>query len=96
VWIALGLGFAISACDPVLRLHGTVRDRTNAPVEGASIVLTATGRGPHRDLSAADGTFHITMVGATKANLAVSKPGYKATERAVKPSDRAIDIVLEE
>ena len=89
-WFGTGLACAIlviafaCGCEPVLRVRGTVLDRAGHPLDGVSVVLQAQDRGPHKELSDKEGTFHISIVGAERASVTFSKDGYRSTAVDVK------------
>jgi len=86
---------AAPACEPMLRVNGTVRDRGGRGLDGVAVLLRAEGRGPHPATTDNEGTFHVSIVGAEHALVSFSKDGYLPTEIEVKSKTPPLSIVLD-
>jgi hypothetical protein len=96
VWWVLALSSCWAVGDPVLRVNATVHDRAGTPLGDVLVVLSAPNRGPHQTRSASDGSFDVSVVGATEGMLSASKPGYLPRSLAVKPRGGALkEVVLD-
>jgi len=94
--IGLALGVAAApACEPMLRVNGTVRDRSGHALDGVAVLLRAEGRGPHPATTDQEGVFHVSIVGAERAMISFSKDGYRPTEVEVKSKAPPLSIVLD-
>ena len=94
VGVALGVAVA-PACEPMLRVNGTVRDRNDHALDGVSVMLRTEGRGPHPATTDQEGVFHVSIVGADRALVSFSKDGYRPTEVEVKSKTPPLSIVLD-
>ena len=94
LWLVATTVFSFG-CDRGIHVSGTVRDRSGAPVEGVTVVLTAEGRAPHPAQSAHDGSYNNGIVGPTRAKLAFSKDGYKSVEVEITSERQELDVTLE-
>jgi len=86
------------ACDPTIRVEGTVHDRQGNPLEGVTVTLQSEGRGPHKTATAKDGSFGIGIVGADprQTRLSFEKEGYKTVDLPLGGNDRAsLQVTLE-
>lgn len=92
--VVLGMA-ATAACEPMLRVNGTVRDRSGHALDGVAVLLRAEGRGPHLAKTDKDGVFHVSIVGAERAMVSFSKDGYRPTEVDVKSKTPPLSIVLD-
>jgi hypothetical protein len=82
-WVILSIVLAATiACDPSIRVEGTVHDRQGTPLEGVTVILQSEERGPHNTVTAKDGSFGIGIVGAEprQTKLLFQKDGYKSLE----------------
>ena len=89
---------AMIACDPSLRVEGTVHDRQGSPLEGVTVILQSEGRGPHNTVTAKDGSFSVGIVGADprEARLVFQKDGYKTLEMPLgKEYANKMNVTLE-
>jgi len=96
--LTLVLAFAIVACDPVIKVQGTVRDRNGNPLENVTVSLQTEGRLPHKTVTAKDGSFAVGIVGADPRDtkLVFQKEGYKTVEKALgNEHGTAVDATLE-
>lgn len=84
---------ATIACDPTLKVKGTVHDRQGNPLEDVTVTLQSEGRGPHRSVTAKDGSFGIGIVGADprQTKLLFQKEGYKTLEKPLS-NERASEV----
>jgi hypothetical protein len=96
-----GVGIAliamIAACDPVVRVSGTVHDEVGNPIGGVAVVLQAEGRAARERTTANDGTFYVTMIGVKPQGTKIlfRKPGFLTVERSIADRNAApIDVVL--
>lgn len=85
----------VAACEPMLRVSGTVRDPGGQPLEHVSVTLKAEGRGPHPTTTDKDGAFHVSIVGAERAVMTFSKDGYHAAVVEVRSKAPPLSVVLE-
>ena len=92
--VALGV-VAAPACEPMLRVSGTVHDRGGHALDGVAVLLRAEGRGPHPATTDKDGLFHVSIVGAERAMVSFAKDGYRRTEVAVNSKAPPLTIVLD-
>ena len=86
---------AMPACEPMLRVNGTVRDRSGHALNGVAVLLRAEGRGPHPATTDEEGAFHVSIVGAERAMLSFAKEGYLPAEVEVKGKAPPLSIVLD-
>lgn len=71
---------------------GTVKDATEQPLIGVSIVVKGTSQGTVTDF---DGNFSIGLP-SDEATLMFSYTGFKTTEIAVSPTNNTVNLVMED
>lgn len=95
--IAMAVCAITIACDPKVRVEGTVVDHRGKALEGVTVRLQSEGRGPHKTETTQDGTFSIGMVGADPAHtsLLFEKKGYKTLQMPFDSTQASLRVTLE-
>jgi iron complex outermembrane recepter protein len=77
-------------------ISGVVRDASGSVVAGASVVVRASSGAERPAVSAADGTFRVTVNSSEDMLLIVRAPGFAEARQTVRPaSDQLrVDVVL--
>lgn len=94
---ALVLLLAIVACDRVITVKGVVRDPAGKPLANVAVTLQALSRGPHKAVTALDGTYDVGIVGADPSTTKVyfEKASFERVERQLwAVSEYVIDVTL--
>ncbi|HUH75344.1 MAG TPA: TonB-dependent receptor [Chitinophagales bacterium] len=74
-------------------ISGTVTDRQNEPLIGASIIIKGTTTGTITDF---DGKFSFTVSETPPLTLVISYIGYQNTEIGVSTNSKGLEVTLEE
>jgi hypothetical protein len=93
--LVAALFVALAACDPVLRVRGSVLDRTGRALENVSVVLEVEGRATRTQSTDREGSFSFTVVGAERGKATFSKSGYKTASVPVRDDGPPVRITLD-
>jgi hypothetical protein len=84
-------------CDPYVKVTGTVREPSGAPLAGVLVTLATAGRESRWDTTGGDGRFHVGLVGADPrlTSITFDHVGYQHIQRMVgEEEQQAIDVTL--
>src|SRR4051794_4483703 len=73
-------------------ISGVVRDASGSVVAGASVVLRASSGAERPAVSAADGTFSITVQSTEDMLLIVRAPGFSETRQTVRAATEPLRV----